>query len=243
MRKAFYITSFNDPSSCENLMEQLSTVQGIEQHAKFLNDQSTSDAIPEYERLCARYGYYRVPQPNLGATASKRQIVEHAVENGFDFISQISEDFELTTDSNKHPAFVSGHRTFLKDAILLLYQVQELPFVHWTIVRGKEAVGYLPAGATPRGTSLRKLHGMTLQYVEGDVALWNWPYSGRAQEILQIWKRGAALVPGCETHVEFCSWGGGEWRQQWVSQGRGACLLAHPVRHLPERNKPEGSLP
>jgi hypothetical protein len=243
MRKAFYITSYNDPEACERLMVQLSSVPGLEMYELFLSDQSAPEYARVYDKLCSQHGYTHLSWENKGATASKRKVVEHASENGFAFLSQISEDFSLTDSSNKNPAFVSGHSSFLKDATLLLYQLQEIPFVHWTCIRGKDSFGYLPAGSTPRGSHIRRLKGMQLSYYFGDVALWNWPYTGRVQEVLQIWRRGEVLVPGCEDHRTFASWGGGEWRQQWVSQGQGACLLAHPVRHPEQRDKPQGSLP
>lgn len=240
---ALYITCFNQPESAGRLLAELSGVPGFADHDLILSDQSTDPVLRKgYLDLAKQYGGRHVVQEHLGATMGKRQVVEHAVKAGYEYLSQISEDFELTTEETRHGAFVSGAQWFLEDALRLLQQVQQIPFVHWTCIRGGDGFGYLPGGSTPMGNRILRLPGMRLAYIMGDVALWNWPYTGRVAALALIWKHGTKLVPGCDSHRKWAEGGGGEWKQQWVSQGHGACLLAHPVRHR-DREKPEGSLP
>lgn len=240
---ALYITSFNDPKSAAHLMGQLANLEGMGDYDLYLSDQSTDeDLAAEYDALCEKHGYHHLRWENQGATVAKRTVVEHAESKGYTLLSQISEDFELTTEETRHPAFVSGAAFVIKDSLTLMQQVQCLPFLHWSCIRGKDAFGYLTAGGMRMPNQIHRHPAVTLAYLRGEISFWNWPYTARVSYAAQIWRHGQMMVPGCEEHRKWAQGGGGEWKQQWVSHGHGACLLANPVRHT-ERRKPSGSLP
>ena len=103
MRQAFFITSFNDPASASISMPQFAPL--AEMCDLILSDQSTDAlCVAAYQSLCGQYGFRYIHNENKGASAAKRRIVEIAAQEGYTFIHQISEDFELVPEGEQHPA-------------------------------------------------------------------------------------------------------------------------------------------
>lgn len=239
MKHAFYITAFNDPKEAAKSMREFGPLFPDTQ--KFLSNQSTEDFWPEYELLCQQNGFTHLRWLNQGATAAKRKIVEHASQNGFDLISQISEDFELTPFEETHPSVVNGREFFLKDSLKLL-EKKDIHFVHWTYFRHGIHRGYFWSRERGPKARYRREEGVTLSYLEGEVSLFNWPYTGKVKQIMDLWNRSDGVVPQNEHEERDNRWSGGEWALTQVSLGRGVCLVAHPVRHTERPVKPDGSL-
>lgn len=239
MKKAFYITAFNSPQEAGRSMAQFGPI--FPDSEKFLSNQSTPEHLPKYEELCRLHGFTHLTWENKGATAAKRKIVEHAFHNGFEIMSQISEDFELNPPSKTHPAVVNGREFFLHDSEALL-KVPDIHFVHWTYFRHGIHRGYFWSAVRGPKVRYRREDGVTLSYLEGEVSLFNWPYTGKVKQLMDIWNRSSSVIPQTTQEEQDNLWSGGEWALTQVSIGRGVCLVAHPVRHTDREVKPEGSL-
>lgn len=243
MRQAFFITSFNDPSSASVSMAQFAPL-GV-MCDLILSDQSTDAAcVKEYQRLCEWHGFRYIHNENQGASAAKRKIVEIALRESYTFIHQISEDFELVPEGEQHPAAPLGNKDFLfiKEAAKLVIQHPHIAFVNWTWFRSvsDENHGY-SWGNPPSDFLLRRLHGFSLSHVPHDVSMMNWPYTGRVEHVASLHNFASWLTPGTPHQLEQNERSGGEWALAFVSKGHGVALYAHPVRHR-ERVKPVGSL-
>lgn len=243
MRQAFFITSFNDPTSAGISMPQFAGLGSM--CDLILSDQSTDNSCAtEYQRLCVEHGFRYIHNENQGASAAKRKIVDIALREGFTIIHQISEDFELVPEGEQHPAAPLGNKDFLfvKEATKLVIQQPHISFVNWTWFRSttSENHGY-NWGNPPRDFLLRRPHGFSLSHVPHDVSLMNWPYTGRVEHVAQLHNFAQWLTPGTPQQLEQNERSGGEWSLAFVSKGKGVSLYAHPVRHR-DRVKPAGSL-
>lgn len=243
MKTAFYITSYNDPESCECLLTQLESKALPERYDCFLSDQSDDEHAPRYAALAARFGFNHVRNVNHGASAAKRRIVQHAHEHGYEFMAQISEDFALLDSNTCQPWLTPGTETFLEDAKHLLLMRPELAAVYWTFSMCSTG-SHLWLWSRERGAKLcvDRLPGMTLAYAHGEIALSNWPYTGRVQAITQAWERALAFKPVTDKQNMLYKCSGGEFALSLVTMGQAAALLANPVGHT-GRVKPSGSLP
>lgn len=227
VKHALYITSYNDPGSCEKCMTDLATLD-LGERVKILSDQSTDEFRMAYKVLAQRFGYQYVHNQNHGAQVTKHTIIRHALANGFSFMSQISEDFELTPPDKLHYKVVSGRETFLQDALQLLISRPNISFVNWTFVR-EGGFGYYWGKETPH-MRLRNTPDIKLMWLTGDITVFNWPYTARVSAMAELLHQADIMGPGSEGAMAK------------VSLGHGACLLAQPVRHT-GRKKPEGSRP
>lgn len=243
MQTAFYITSYNDPESCKSLLTQLESQALPERYDCFLSDQSDDQHAPCYARLAARFGFQHVRNVNQGASAAKRRIVQHARENGYEYMAQISEDFAVLDSSTCQPWLAPGTATFLDDAMHLLLRRPELAAVFWTFSMCRDG-SHLWLWSRERDTTLLldRLPGMTLAYAYGEIALSNWPYTGRVQHIAQAWERALAFQPVSDRQKELHAGSGGEFALSLVTLGQAAVLLANPVGHA-RYHRPPGSLP
>lgn len=227
MSNVFYITSYNDPASCEKCMQDMADVP-MDGWQRILSDQSSDEFIPHYMELCEKYGYKYVHHDNGGAQQTKHEIIRHAQKEGFHFMAQISEDFELTVPEKANGRVPIGSQGFFQDAYKLLVTRPNLSFVNWTFVREDNGYGYV-WGSTPPRMNLRNAPDVSLMWMDGDVCLFNWPYTGRVSSIGELLFQATVMKPNSEEHMAK------------VSLGHGACLLAQPVRHT-GRKKPEGSI-
>lgn len=243
MKQAFFITSFNDPASAQISMSQFAPM--AESCDLILSDQSTDAVcVAQYQQLCSHYGFRYIHNENKGASAAKRKIVEIALREGYTFIHQISEDFELVPEGEQHPASPLGNKDFLflKEAIKLVIQCPHISFVNWTWFRSTTHANHgYNWGNPPSDFMLRRMHGFSLSHIPHDVSLMNWPYTGRVEHIAALHNFASWLTPGTPHQVEQSEKSGGEWKLAFVSKGKGVALYAHPVRHR-ERVKHEGSL-
>lgn len=240
MKTAFYITCYNAPDKCHRLLGQLATLPGFKDHQLFLSDQSDDFFAREYARLAVTHGATHLRWPNGGATKAKRTVVDHAFTNDFSFLSQISEDFVFT--DTPHPSVVHGRDTLLPDAMALLLQAPHLSFVHWCYFRQDGHKGYFWNEHRSARETLKRYPGVTLSCVEGEVSLFNWPYTGRVRALKALWDCSQDITPVAEQHKKDHAASGGEWALAFVSRGHGACFMAQPFSH-PDREKPSGSLP
>lgn len=238
MKHAFYITGYNDPESAKALLEDLAFLKLRETHDCFFADQSDEQFRGRYAELCKEHGFEHIRRMNRGANDAKRFIVKHAHANKYPIMSQISEDFRLTTPETCHPAAPCGRDYFLKDAIRIVEHFQHIDFVNWTFFRmGAYNQGW---GVFPPMT-LHRFPGITLSWMEGNVALFNWPYTGRVDSLMHIHGRADRIIPGTPEDQDLHERTKGEWAQAFVSRGRGVILMAHPVEHT-NRVRPEGSI-
>lgn len=242
MRSGFYVTTFNDVPSCARLLAQLAPFELFNLFDCYLSDQSDDEHSAEYVKLAATHGWEYERHENHGATAAKRALVEHAESCGYEFIAQISEDFELTTPETCTAWLPCGLETFIDDSLLLLKHRPELACVHWTFSMGKG--NHFGLWSRERKSELRldRLPGMTLAYALGEVAASNWPFTARVSALASLWKRADEIRPATPRHEDLHRMSGGEWALSLVSLGQAAVLLANPVRHS-DRVKPAGSLP
>lgn len=241
MKKALFITSFNDPASAAISLPQFGTMaNGCD---LILSDQSDDHAcIQQYQNLCQMHGFRYISNLNKGASEAKRRLVEIALREGYEFIHQISEDFELVPMGEENPAAPNGRASLLRDAETLLFTNPSISFVHWTWFRNEHHKGYFWNRYREAAVHFNHRPHLSLAYFTGEVSLFNWPYSGRVSDIAAIHKKASAITPLDESHKRDNQASNGEWAQAFVSCGHGAVFYAHPVRHR-DRIKPEGSLP
>lgn len=196
---------------------------------KFLSDQSdTPEFVAQYRALAEEFGYKYLHWKNGGAQVTKHTIIRHAFDHGYSFMSQISEDFELTPEDKLHYKVVSGRRTFLQDALTLLVSRPHIGFVNWTFVR-EGGFGYHWHKIPPR-MNLRNTPDVKLMWLDGDISVFNWPYTARVSAMNELLHQADIMGRGSEGAMAK------------VSLGHGVCLLAQPVRHT-GRIKPGGSIP
>jgi hypothetical protein len=240
MKHAFYITAYNDPKEASRSMAQFGPL--FPEAEKFLSNQSSEEFWGEYDALCKEHGFTHLKWTNEGASAAKRKVVKHAHQNGFGIISQISEDFELTPFEDTNPSVANGRNHFVKDALKILTEEPKLAFMHWTYIRSGVHQGYF--WSLTRGPSMRfRRHPKTvLPYLDGEVSLFNWPYTGKVKEVDELWEQALIFTPKDTQEVNDNKASGGEYALTQVSLGKGGCLVAHPVRHTDRAKKPEGSM-
>lgn len=241
MKHAFYITAFNDPKECAHAMEQFTPL--FQECDRYLSNQSTEEFHAEYDALCQKYGYKHLKWANQGATDAKRKVVQHAASIGAEFISQISEDFELTPLEETNPSVANGREFFLQDAMKILVERPKTSFVHWTYIRSGIHRGYFWSRERGANTRFRRHPNTTLHYLEGEVSMFNWPYTGKVKDVHDLWQQASLHAPSNDLDIKDNANSAGEWALTQVSLGKGVCLVAHPVRHTDREVKPEGSLP
>ncbi len=243
MKPAFYITTYNDPGNCSQLLDQFDSLALLSSYDCFLSDQSDDQHAPAYASLAEAHGFRHLRNVNQGASAAKRRIVEHAAESGYEFMAQVSEDFALLDATNCQPWLPAGTDTFLHDAHHLLLMRPELTAVYWTFsMCSKGSHFWLWSRERSAQLRLDRLPGMGLAYAHGEVALSNWPYTARVQAMRQSWERARSFKPVTERQHVLMRDSGGEFGLSLVSMGQAAALLANPVGHR-DRAKPAGSLP
>jgi hypothetical protein len=230
MKNVLYITTFNDPGSCENLMDQLTPLipHGYE---PTISDQSTPEYATLYQALAQRSGWKYVHHDNGGAQKAKHDIIRHASAMSYSFMAQISEDFELVTTETAHPAIPIGTQYFMGVADDILKAYSNISFVNWTFFR-PSFIGW----ATGYHLDRNPLHRLSeaqaasrLMWISGDIALFNWPYTGRVSALKEMLDQASINAQNSEVTM------------MRVSMGHGVCLLAQPVRHT-DRPRPTGSI-
>jgi len=241
MKKALFITSFNDPESAEISMAQFKPLfQGCE---FILSDQSTDTiAIDKYKSLCRNYGFNRIHNMNGGASAAKRRIIQIASDEGYDVMHQLSEDFELMPIGEENPSTPNGRNSFISDSESLLNNLSHISFVHWNWFRHSKHVGYFWNLHRSAVVNINHASFSKLAYMTGEISLFNWPYSGKVDDLVGIQKKASKTQPATIQQTKDNLASNGEWAQAHSSVGRGVALYAHPVRHR-NRVKPEGSMP
>lgn len=231
MRTAFYITSYNDPVSCEALLTDLARFKIRERFTCILSDGSDDLHAKMYAKLCGQHGFTHLRRENHGASAAKQWIINHAKGAGFAFMHQISEDFRLATletaQSHLRPGNEQGE--FLTQAMEMLIARPNLTFVNWTFFRANGDAGYIWGNATPL-MRVRHAKRWPLLWVDGDIGVFGWPYTARVSALADRLTE-AQLV---NLH--------GEEALAFATLGHGVCLLAQPVIHT-NRVRPGGSIP
>ena len=236
-----YITCFNSPELCRNVIVKLTELGHAKRHGIIISDQSEERFQVVYRALAVEFSCKYVHHENKGASGSKRSVIRHAKERGYTIIHQMGEDFLI---GESHPSFPSGVGSFLEDSETILNLFSDLSFVKWNLHTGHNGdMSYMKRGtAWFGGLSIRAINGIDLLFAVGVVQYSNWPATWRVDDIAKIWESGDVWIPPSEVIANLVKDSGGEWAASHCGTGKGAVLIANPMRH-PERVRPEGSLP
>lgn len=236
------ITCYNAPDKLRNLLYGLQT-HGLLRYPgeMWINDQSTApDASQAYRDICAAFGLSHVSQPQEGASASKRQILETAWDNGIEILHQMSEDFEVNTS----PSHVTrGLDSFLEDSENL-FSLKSIDFVKWNIITPPDGdMHYLWKPSAP-GLQFNLTSGLTLPYLSGDIVYSNWPGTWKVSSIRRMWEESKSWNPPDDWHANLVKQSGGEWAASMSRIVKGVCLVAQPLVHSRRHTeRAEGSKP
>lgn len=228
-----YITSFNAPELCRNLVRQFFQTGHAIRHPLVILDHSDDQNHKVYSALAIEYGIKLFRCENGGASRAKRNIIDHAQKNGHLLVHQLSEDFIL---EEGHPSVASGMGTFLEDSEAILNRFPDLAFVKWNIHTGHNGdMSYMRRGEQWfGGLQLRCIRSAVLMFAVGSVQYSNWPATWRVDAVKAIWDAADSWTPPSENDKKHVLGSGGEWAASHCGVGRGAVLIANPLRH-PER--------
>jgi len=236
-----YITCFNSPELCRNVIVKLTELGHANRHGIIISDQSDEPFQVVYRALAVEFSCEYVHHENKGASGSKRSVLKHAQERGYAMIHQMSEDFLI---GENHPSLASGVGSFLEDSEAILNLFRELAFVKWNLHTSHNGdMSYMKRGTKWfGGLSIQAINGINLLFAVGAVQYSNWPATWRVDDVAKIWEVGDTWNPPSEEVAQLVKSSGGEWAASHCKGGKGAVLIANPMRH-PERVRPEGSLP
>lgn len=236
-----YITCFNAPELCRNVIVKLTELGHAKRHELIISDQSDEGFQPVYRAMSIEFGCTYVHHENKGASGSKRSVLRHAKQHGYTIVHQMSEDFII---GDSVPWLPSGVGTFLEDSEAILTLFSELSFVKWNLHTGHNGdMSYIKRGtAWFGGLSIRAIQGINLMFAVGSVQYSNWPATWRVADVASIWEAASTWVAPNEEEAAISKGSNGEWAASHCGVGKGAVLIANPMRH-PERVRPEGSLP
>lgn len=231
-----YITSFNAPDLCRNLVQGLFRIGHASRHPITILDHSDDQHHSMYSALAVEYRVQLVRYENGGASRSKRNIIRHAKEHGYSIVHQLSEDFIV--DENCHPSVASGVGTFLEDSEAILNRFHDLSFVKWNIHTAHNGdMSYMRRGEQWfGGLQLRCIRNAVLMFAVGSVQYSNWPATWRVDAVEKIWEAADKWEPPDDKSKQIIAGSGGEWAASHCGVGKGAVLIANPLRH-PERLK------
>ena len=207
-------------------------------------DQSTDDnAIAYYEDAANRLGGTYVHNENRGASAAKREQIIHAANNGYDVMSQVSEDL-VVAPLGDCPWLPAGHPSFITDSEEILKQRSHIQFVnHNATMCGDWDVTTTWQHRDLRNANLsfHKLTGSRLAHLEGEVMITGWPYTGRVKFLQRCVEMMLGLAPS-SVYEKFQE--GGEHVLARYTMCAGASLVARSFYHdRGEDRKPNGSRP
>ena len=92
---SLYVIGFNSPKQFKTLIDSMLSYDGdfITRPKKYLLDNSTDEStFPEYESLCAEYGFTHIKKDNLGICGGRQFIAEHFDESDADFMFFFEDD-------------------------------------------------------------------------------------------------------------------------------------------------------
>ncbi len=238
----FYVTTFQSPHLCNRLLNSLDDLVYSGKYNFIISDQSNDHFSEIYKRLAEKHGCEYLRYPNKGATQAKRSVLSHALEKGYEFCHQISEDFIRTTDETKYGPVVTGSSSFDEDALTVLKLYPHLAFCKWNVLTCKEGdMFYLYS--QPSGIREFNLHhDVKVPYLTRDIGYTNWCATWKVKGVEEIRQKSLTWKPQNDKDIIFNRDSGGEWALNMSSLGKGACLVAQPFFH-PERIKDKGSLP
>lgn len=231
-----YITCFNSPDLCRSLLGQLSLWGHLQRHPAIISDQSDERYSKEYAALAMEYRCQHVKHKNEGASGAKRNVLKHAEQNRHAFVHQVSEDFII--DENFYHGVARGVGTFLEDSEAILSKFPDLDFVRWNIITSFNGdMSYMWRDNRWFGAlQLRAIRESQLLFAVGAVQYSNWPATWRVEGVKKIWDAADKWKPSTEKDAEIAKGSGGEWTASNCGVGKGAVLIANPMRH-PERIK------
>lgn len=240
MRTPIYITCYNSPELCRNAVVKLCKLGHAQRHVVIISDQSSEQFQPIYKALAIEFGCQYVNHENFGASGSKRSVLNHAQDKGFEIIHQFSEDFIL---GESVPWLPSGIGSFLEDSEAILHRFQDLAFVRWNMHTSHNGdMSYMKRDERWfGGLQLRAIRSSALLFAIGSVQYSNWPATWRVNAVKAIWEAADQWIAPNEKEAAIVKGSGGEWAASHCGVGKGAVLVANPMRH-PERIKPAGSL-
>jgi hypothetical protein len=235
-----YITCFNSPDLCRAVVVKLFELGHAARHGIIISDQSDNPYTAIYEALACEFGCEYIRHQNTGASGAKRNVLADAAKNGYAVLHQLSEDFII---GENHPSLASGVGTFLEDSERILAALPDLSFVKWNLHTSHNGdMSYMRRHKLWfGGLSLRVIPNVNLLFAVGAVQYSNWPATWKVEEVSAIWDAADKHVFESEEENEKSIQTGGEWAASHCGTGKGAVLIANPMRH-PERIKPIGSL-
>lgn len=236
-----YITCFNSPELCRHVVVKMTELGHSQRHKIIISDQSDERFQPVYKALAEEFNCGYVHHENRGASGSKKSVLKHALEYGYQVIHQLGEDFII---GENHPSLPSGIGSFLEDSERILERFPELSFVRWNIHTSYNGdMSYMRREEKWfGGLQLRAISTSSLLFAVGSVQYSNWPATWRVSGVNSIWEAADKWTPPDFETVKIVNGSGGEWAASHCGVGKGAVLIANPMRH-PERVRPEGSLP
>lgn len=235
-----YITCFNAPELCRNVIVKLTELGHAKRHEVIISDQSDEEFQPIYRAMSIEFGCTYVHHENKGASGSKRSVLRHAKQHGYTIVHQMSEDFII---GDSVPWLPSGVGTFLEDSEAILTLFSELSFVKWNLHTSHNGdMSYMKrSDKWFGGLQLRAIQSSSLFFVVGSAQFSNWPATWRVEGVVKIWEAADVWIPPTEEDAFHSKGSGGEWAASHCGVGKGAVLIANPMRH-PERVRPVGSL-
>lgn len=235
-----YITCFNAPELCRNAVNKLYELGHAQRHRLIISDQSDEQFQVVYRAMAIEFGCEYVHHENKGASGAKRSVLRHAKERGHAVIHQFSEDFII---GDSAPWLPSGVGTFLEDSEAILNRFPELSFVRWNMHTSHNGdMSYMKRDEKWfGGLQLRAIRSSSLLFVVGSVQYSNWPATWRVDGVDAIWTAADKWTAPTEKEAQIVKDSGGEWAASHCGVGKGAVLIACPMRH-PERVRPIGSL-
>lgn len=238
------ITCYNAPQKCNDLLASLQAnkvIDFLSDMEIWINDQSTSKESSDwYKTIADLFKIKYVHSPHEGATASKRQILETAWDEGVEFLHQMSEDFIINTS----PTHVTnGLPYFLNDSINLFTKMP-IDFVKWNIITPPDGDMQYQWKTFPPNLHFNLTPGIILPYLTGDVVYSNWPGTWKVSSIRRMWEESKDWKAPTEHDAHLARHSGGEWAASMSRIAKGVCLVAQPLVHSRRHTeRAEGSKP
>lgn len=197
-----YVITFNSPKQFEKLLKSMNTydpdILTKTTQRYLLNNSTDKKTLPEYDKLCEKYGFAHIVKDNLGICGGRQFIAEHFETTGLDYMWFSEDDmFFQRTEGTCRNGFNRYHPNFFRKTMDIInkenFDFLKLNFSEffgdnsdqwsWYNLPQKEREEYFPnnprlpkhgLGKPPKTTfnTIKSYEG--LPYVNGEIYYCNW---------------------------------------------------------------------